>query len=318
MKQENDLEKLRYLKGNPDHILPSLLIIRELLSERYDRDKVQTQLAQKILGTNNQIRTDNFIWSRIRQPLTNLNLIREDKKSFTLTAFSRTLIGKIRYEDYDFKNKRLYDDKLFLDYKNRLGKVIIEMDKKSNKIFNILSRLATETNDRVSIEDLRVELQKLGINASEETSGTRLPEILRYYDFSGLLVYKKGMILLNEQKYNAVEGLKLIRENGEISDNEFFSSLIKTYDALLKDSKKPYASEFSPPYIPIIPYIEYLVTYELCISDETFREKLLNLPTSYNGASVLLAPSRQPVPAQNTIIKNSSVYYYLTIFREGG
>jgi len=329
-----EFNKISYFKGKPENILPSLLITRKHHFEPENKEKVQKEIIKKILGKRiNKVRADNFIYARIRPTLIKLQLI-EDDNNYKLTPIGGVVISHIKNGDYDFQEKYLKDSMLFNKYKNKISKVLIELESET-KVLESIEELQKYPTDFVSLIDIMIKLKNKGFNPSQKIKesevahreykklkdsnmtspefnvGSRLKELLRYYDYFGLVIYKKLKVSLNKIKLTSLRNLKLLKSLNEITDGDFFNAVYDTYKNSLKMTQ-------GHSYVPIIPDIQKPVCYELSISKDTFIKKLKGFPIAFEGKKILLSPPRKPKPPEQVIIRGRVLYYYLSIFSKDG
>lgn len=326
-------EKILYLKGNPEHILPVILIIRKHNFELENKTVIQEEIANTLLEEKSKARIDNLIYARIKPTLVALKLLHDEKDRFSLTHFSSVLTEGIRDSDYDFKNKIMRNSNMHRDFKNKMGRILIDLDYDKSKVIQSLEEIQKSPSEFVGIVDLMVHLKEKGINPSQKikesdindversilakndffnpefNEGSRLKELLRYYDYFELLIYRKNQVSLNKVKINSLKKFKPFKDVTKISNDDFFKSFDEAYSF--------YRKKVHSNYVPVRPNIERYVCYQLGISPESFISKLAIFPTIFKNKKIILAASREPKPENETIKRGKSVYYYVSIF-EGG
>lgn len=321
--------KIPYLKGKPKNILPLLLTIRKHQFEDNKQEIIENELVKVIDADATSIRKDNLVWSRIRPPLISLGLIEDRKKIYNLTPLGKVVINHIRDEDYDFHRKYLRKPEFSDQFKKKVGKILIDIDRDKAKVLDTLQMIQKVQMEFVNTADLMIELKKRNINPCQKVKedkineqlykklkdagllekefneGSRLNELLRYYDYFNLVIYRGDEVSLNKIKISSLQGVKLLMSSNDITDDEFFKALLSAYNRSIKKSLGS--------YVPIIPDIQRLVTYDLETTNEVFKEKIGKFPASFKNKQILLAPSREAKPEELIIKKGRVRFYYISI-----
>ena len=247
---------------------------------------------------------------------------------FYLTPIGKLIIEDIDESDYDFQNltfKRGRNEKRYEDFKNKIARLLFEIDKKDCKIIAALFALQKGPMEFVKMSDLIMKLVELGMDPVQKLhekeirpdkfaklvgyklkSGSRLKEVLRYYNDFNLIIYRRNEILLNTEKINTLPQLNL-KSFKDISNSEFFTALNKVYDLLLENK----TDKLKDPYLPIIPKLQRMVCYELKTTPDTFKEIIKGFPTLFNNRQIVLSPARKPVKKDEFIERLGRKRYFL-------
>jgi len=318
------MKKLLYLKGYPEQIAPTLEAFAKFQNE-FNRKLIDAYLYPKLL----ELRKDRR-GARKREPTKEILI----HNQAILSCYALGLLSK----EGRPKQTRLTSEGWILHktlteqgkkaYLKKLGKILIDFDKKNNKIIETIEGTMDSPGDLVSIVSLIIALHKIGIEASEKitnpspederelkrygidySKGSRLSDLLKYYQFSYIIVRKGDKIYLNVPRVRDIEKEEILTPASQISKLQFFKALLTVYKANTRSMGS---------YVPIWPHVRDSVCKELRISDKDFVGILASLPPIIEGNQIHLAHPGKGRPEVQLTRIGKSIYYYIAIFEKGG
>jgi len=319
------MNKLKYLKGYPEQIGPTLESFGKFQNEPYpkNRELINKDLYERLLSIRKgrkgikkkEASRTSLIHNQAIPACYTLGLLtREGRpKQTRLTPAGLVLLDTLKQKGSEA-------------FVRKLGKVLLDFDRENNRIIETIEDVRKNPGDFVPIVSLVIGLHKIGIDASEKMvdltygeekrlkdlgiahfKGSRLSDLLKYYQFSDIIIRKGSDVYLNTPRLKEIDDEVVLRPIGSISDDDYFKALLGAYESVKGKEK-------GGTYIPIWPHIRDQVCKELRISDKGFTRKLATLPKIIGTRQIHLAhPGRGRPKYQLTEFGRES-YYYIAIF----
>lgn len=319
------INKLLYLKGYPEQIKPTIEAFakyQELPYPRY-RELINQELYPKLLelrkvrkGTRKKEATKmSLIHNQAIPACYTLGLLAKEgrPKETRLTSRGWSLLNALENKGEE-------------GYLKTLGKILIDFDKAHNTIIETIEAVRKDPGSSISLASLVIALHKAGIQACERindaspeeeealkkygidySKGSRLSDLLKYYQFSNIIVRNGNQIYLNSPRVRDIEKVTLLRSVDSISTTEFFEELYKEYKRKIGTTK-------GGPYVPIWPDIRDNVCKKLNISESDFVRTLASLPAIIKRKQIHLAHAGTGKPRYQLTEVGEGFYYYIAIF----
>ncbi|MBA7596458.1 hypothetical protein ES703_03430 [subsurface metagenome] len=320
------MKQLPYLKGYPEQILPTIEFFAKYQDKPYlERKKgIEKYLYPKLLeirksrkGVRGGVATiESLVYNQAIPTCYTLGLVfkegRPKKTRLKPTGWALLKAFEKQGEDY---------------YLKKLGKVLINFSKNNGKIIETIERIRKRPGDFVSIVSLVIALHKIGVKAGEKiknpslvekkelekngidySAGSRLSDLLKYYQFSNMIMRNGNQIYLNSPWIKDIEKEDVLTSVNKIADEKFFSVLYTAYKSETRSGRG---------YVPIWPHIRDYVCKELEISHVDFVRKLTSLPATIKGRQIHLAHAGIGRPKYQLTRFGKGFYYYISIFNRG-
>jgi hypothetical protein len=317
------MKKLMYLKGYPEQIRPTLEAFKKYQDEPDNRRLINAELYPKLLSLRKARKgirkkdasKTSLIHNQAIPACYALGLLtREGRpKQTRLTQTGEVLLNTLKVEGNE-------------GYLRKLGKVLLDFDRRNNKVIETIEALRKTPGGFVSIVSLIIGLHKKSIDASEKmvnlteeeekrlkesgiahSEGSRLSDLLKYYQFFDIIITRGSDVYLNTPRLKEIDDELLLRSLDSISDGEFFGALVTAYE-MVKGNERTGA------YVPIWPHVRDRVCNELNISHGDFARKLASLPMVMGTKQIHLAHPGRGRPKYQLTELGKEYYYYIAVF----
>lgn len=317
------MKKLLYLKGYPEQIKPTIQAFAKYQDCPFptNRKLIYEDLYPKLLEIRRSRKGVR------REEATKMSLIHNQAIPACYTLGLLAKEGRPKQNRLTSKGWILFEaiQEGEEAYLNKLGKILLDFDKEHNKIIETIEAERKDAGDFVSIVSLVIALGKVGIQACEKmdnlmpaeeeelkkygidySKGSRLSDILKYYQFLNIIVRKENQVYLNSPRVRDIESETVLKSADDISATRFFDELYEEYKREIENKEGP--------YVPIWPHIRDNVCKKLAISEKDFVRKLASLPTVIKDKQIHLAHAGIGRPKYQLTEFGEGFYYYIAIF----